>query len=177
MPPARRLSETHLQSNSPCINAAANAYISGTMDLDGLPRVVGSTPDIGAFEFQTPRSFLSYVWLQSYGLPNDGSADFVDPDGDGLNNFQEWIAGTDPTNSVSTLRLLAPLTGPSSVTVTWQRVANRSYFIERATDLSADPLFKYVASNITGCLSTTSFTDNVPRANDLVIYRVGVQPP
>ena len=43
----------------------------------------------------------SYAWLQQFGLPTDGSLDMVDTDGDGLNNWQEWRCGADPTNASS----------------------------------------------------------------------------
>ena len=92
--------------------------------------------DIGAYEFQGTGSVISYAWLQQYGLPTDGSADYADPDGDGLNNWQEWRCGTDPTNALSALRLLsAPPTG-TNVTVSWQSVAGVNYFLERSTNLA-----------------------------------------
>jgi hypothetical protein len=59
--------------------------------------------DIGAYEFPSPASLISYAWLQRYGLSNDGLADGVDFDHDGLTTWQEWIAGTDPTNAFSAL--------------------------------------------------------------------------
>jgi len=164
-----------LQSNSPCINAGINAFAPAGLDLDGHPRIAGGTVDVGAYEFQAPASLLSYAWLQQYGLPTDGSADYVDPDGDGLNNWQEWRAGTDPTNALSVLRLMTPVPGPSGLTVSWQGVGTRTYFLERSTNLGVAPVFLALSSNIVGQVGSTTFLDTNTAGIGPVFYRVGVQ--
>ena len=165
----------YLQSNSPCINSGYNAYTTNSTDLDGNPRIVGGTVDIGGYEFQSPASVISYAWLQQYGLPTDGSADYMDPDGDGLNDWQEWIAGTDPTNLLSVLRLLNPTNNVSGVGVSWQSVSGRSYWLERSTNLGTLPPFSLLKSNITGQASMTSYTDTNAIGDGPFFYRVGVQ--
>lgn len=166
---------TRLQPDSPCINAGNNAYTFGEADLDGLPRIAGGTVDIGAYEFQTPASLLSYAWLQQYGLPTDGSVDFADSDNDRLNNWQEWRCGTDPTSALSVLRLLTPLPAANNVNVNWQSVAGVSYFLERSTNLAASPPFQPLATNLVGQASTTTFTDTNISATIPAFYRVGVR--
>ncbi len=41
-----------LQPDSPCVNAGYNAFVQTASDLDGNPRVVDGTVDIGAYEFR-----------------------------------------------------------------------------------------------------------------------------
>ncbi|MGA2242005.1 MAG: choice-of-anchor Q domain-containing protein [Verrucomicrobiota bacterium] len=164
----------HLQSNSPCINAGDNAYVTGTNDLDGNPRIKGGTVDIGAYEFQTPTSVISYAWLQQYGLTNNGSADYADADHDGMNNWQEWQAGTVPTNALSVLRLSSPTRNGSGLVVTWQSVSTRAYFIERSINLGVPGSFLTLATNIAGQPGTTSFTDTYALGSGPYFYRVGI---
>src|SRR5262249_19155372 len=122
-----------LQSNSPCINAGENSSVVGGTDRDGRPRIVGGTVDIGAYEFQPGVSGGFIGWLRNYGLPTDGSADFTDPDGDGMSNWQEWLAGTIPIDAASSLRLLAPVPLPAGFLLCWNSDTAHTYFIERAT--------------------------------------------
>lgn len=163
-----------LQSNSPCINAGSNTYLTNSTDLDGNPRIVVGTVDIGAYEFQHPTSVISYAWLQQYGFPIDGSADFTDPDGDGMNNWQEWRCGTDPTNAASVLKMLAPSNSPSGVEVSWLSVPNKNYILARASNLGLQPAFQALATNISGQAGTTAYLDTNAVGNGPFYYRVGV---
>lgn len=97
--------------------------------------------DIGAYEYQNPASLISYAWLQQYGLPVDGSADFTDSDNDGMNSWQEWIGGTDPTDPASALRMRSPSNSPSGMVVNWQSVTNKTYYLQRGTNLLLHPAF------------------------------------
>ena len=166
-----------LQSNSPCINSGRNSAVAGTNDMDGLTRVMGGTVDIGAYEFQTPTSILSYAWAQQYGYPVDGSADYLDPDGDDMQNWQEWIAGTNPTNALSNLKMLPPPSDSNTngITVTWQSVAGTYYFLQRSTNLAAPASFSTIQNDIYGSDGTTSFLDESATNQGPYFYRIGVR--
>lgn len=175
----------HLQTNSPCVNSGNNVFppppvtpgpsgppfiVSG-LDLDNNPRIVGGTVDIGVYEFQFPSSTISYAWLQQFGLPIDGSVDYVDTDGDGANNFQEWLAGTTPTDSASVFRVLTVFQGTLN-SVRWLGVSNRLYTVQRATNLVPPLIFQTRASNIAGVNGTNGYSETPP-ASGAVLYRVG----
>jgi hypothetical protein len=129
--------------------------------------------DIGAYEFQSPGSRISYAWLQQYGLATDGSADFADPDGDGMNNWQEWVAGTVPTDATSLFRLLAPVPTPPGLRLRWNGDTNHAYFIERATTLKPPLSFSLLRTNVPGLSGTTTFTDTTLPATGAAFYRIG----
>ena len=101
--------------------------------------------------------------------------DYADTDADRFNNWQEWRAGTDPKNRSSVLRLLTAMPGLSGMTVSWQSVSDRMYFLDRSTNLGVVPAFLPWRSNILGHPGTTTLTDADVVDVGAVLYRVGVQ--
>ena len=103
----------------------------------------------------------------------------ADSDRDGMNNWQEWRAGTDPTIAASVLQMLAPTDGVSGITVSWQSVTNRLYTLECWANPVAGSWtqapFVNVQSNIVGQAGTTSYTDTNAAGVGPFFYRVGVQ--
>jgi hypothetical protein len=174
-PPLFVAGTSRLQSSSPCINSGNNNFAPAGGDFDGNPRIAGATVDVGAFEFQSPGSVISYAWLQQYALPTTGSVDYADPDGDGMNNWQEWRCDTDPTNAASVLRVTLSSTSPSVPNISWPSSTARSYFVERATDLNAQPAFQILATNIAGLAGTTTYSDTNTTGSGPYFYRVAPQ--
>jgi hypothetical protein len=163
-----------LQTNSPCINSGLNSATPTDLDLDQLPRIAGGTVDMGAYEFQSPLSVISYAWLQQFGLPTDGSADGLDSDEDTRNTWQEWRCGTDPTDPLSVLRVSALEPNAFGIFVTWPGVSGVRYFLERSDDLGV-PGFSLVQDEIPGGTGTMNYLDSEATGVGPFFYRVGVR--
>jgi hypothetical protein len=161
-----------LKASSPCINAGNGN--PGSTDLDGRGRVVGGRIDMGAYEFQAAGVGEFTHWLGIHGLPTGGVADYEDTDLDRMNNWQEWKAGTAPTDPDSVLRLLAPTVMSAGVLVSWQSVAGKSYIVERTSDPANVASFEVLQAGIAGQEGVTTFADSAPRSAP-TFYRVAVE--
>src|ERR1035437_8429925 len=82
-PPGAGTVDVRVQSGAGNANSAANY----TRPIWGYGLSVTSIVD--QFTFQTLDAF--HTWLAYYGLPSNGSADYLDSDNDGLNNWQEYL--------------------------------------------------------------------------------------
>ena len=117
-----------------------------------------------------------HAWLASYGLPSDGSADNRDSDGDGLINWQEYLAGTNPTNASSVFKITAgQARSGGQFVLRWLSVSNRLYDVLRGTNLAAGAgAFIPVpgATNLAGTPPQNTWTDSVSPAPTRVFYRL-----
>lgn len=110
------------------IEGIRTGVVAERLDVDNF-KVVGSWDAPGApFTGELP-SF----WLQEYGQA--AGSETNDVDHDGLSNYGEYLAGSDPTNSLS--RFLVELTrdGNGSPALKWGRQARRTYTVLRSSDL------------------------------------------
>ena len=74
-------------------------------------------------------------WLGQYGMTNNFEAAATeDTDGDGSKTWQEYVAGTDPTNANSVLKLLLDLQ-PGANELRWDAAADRSYTVYFGSNL------------------------------------------
>lgn len=90
----------------------------------------------------SPSAFLTFVndtdndglpdeWETSFGLdPNSATDRLLDRDGDGHLNWQEYVAGTDPTNALSHLKLDF---------LSFTAVSNKTYSVEFTPQLFTEP--------------------------------------
>ena len=150
-------------------NATSSANYTSPIWGYGL----SATSSVARFTFQSMDQF--HAWLASYGLPTNGSADYLDSDGDGMNNWQEYLAGTNPTNAGSVFKIISGqmITG-SQFVVHWSSVSNRLYDVLRATNLAGGTGAFVVLPSATNRIATpplNTWTDSVSRPS---FYRVSV---
>jgi NHL repeat len=108
--------------------------------------------------------------LRYFGSVNNLlSVSNADADGDGMNNWQEYVAGTDPTDPDSCL-YLTPLQNQNR-SIYWPSVTGKQYVIQRSTTLFPANWFP-ISTNI-GTGTTMEFDD--PTGGNTYFYRVQVQ--
>jgi subtilisin family serine protease len=114
-------------------------------------------------------------WEQMYFGALTGTNPNADPDHDGASNLAEWLAGTNPTNAASALRLMPPLvTTSNSVILRWPSAAGKSYRLERATNLLTG-FNSIVRSNILATPPLNSEPDNAALGGRTRYYRLRVE--
>jgi hypothetical protein len=120
------------------------------------------------------------AWLAQYGWTNDFEiAATNDDDIDGAFNWEEWIAGTDPTNRLSVLRFTGANTMSTQgvFVVRWPSTSNRFYDLSRSSNLSAGTSSFVIlpgASNLPATPFENSYTDSVSGAGS-GFYRIDVR--
>jgi hypothetical protein len=110
---------------------------------------------------------LPIAWLLlNFGTTNVNAN--ADPTGKGMTIAQDYLAGTDPNNADSILRITSGSfsRGGTNATLTWNSVTTRYYYVQKALNLNSDTWTDSglgLVSPATGSSTTADFTDtNAP---------------
>jgi hypothetical protein len=140
--------------NSPLANVDVNVVAPTDADSDGLPD----------------------YWETKFGVTNANG----DDDGDGVSNFAEYFANTNPTNAASALKIISATYDVSgNFVLTWQSVGNTRYRIQYSDDATTffdltRPVNIETDSSADGTASTQTFVDSTASAETTRYYRVKV---
>jgi len=99
----------------------------------------------------------------------------ADPDGDGFSNLEEYLAGTDPTEPGSALRITSIAASGADVVISFTTSSNKLYDVQYNVD-STMPNWSAVVTNVAGTGGIVQATD--PGAASLTnrFYRVRLAP-
>jgi hypothetical protein len=79
---------------------------------------------------------MSDLYEQYYfGVVSTNRTQLTDTDKDGMSDYAEFIAGTDPTNPASNLRFVKAFQAGGQVTFQWAAIPGRIYQVESSTNL------------------------------------------
>jgi hypothetical protein len=116
------------------------SYVDGAADMD-TPYQLESFPGsvwVMSAATNTP-SMTSDEWKKAFfgSLTNSLALDTADADGDGVANWKEYLAGTNPTNAASCLQFSSAVNATGGTTLSWLSAPGKTYVIECASSINA----------------------------------------
>jgi Tol biopolymer transport system component len=115
------------------------------------------------------------LWMMHYfGHPTGQAGDLSltqnDADGDGMSNLQEFLAGTDPTNPASVLRLQigVQVSTPNNVMLNWPTVPGKNYRVQFKDNLNDAVWSEVPGAAVVGLQGSFS----IPAGRSSRFYRV-----
>ena len=146
------------------IGFAGDAKYGHGVCLDDV-EVTGYPGEITSVTNNTP-----LAWLADYGLEPTDTGALSDTDHDGMKAWEEWIAGTIPTQFLSVLKISNSLNTTNGRILLWPTVTGRVYSVSWSTNLLTAPPTLFMTNNTTGI-----YTDTVHTIEQSGFYRIGVQ--
>ena len=151
--------------NSNAGSLEVNTY-SDVIAFTNLSNDVGDTnwPISLAITALTP--FQSWQVFYFGSTTNPAAAPDADPDKDGMSNWAEFLAGTDPTNSASVLRITTVARQGNDLLITWTMGSGKTNVLQQADGLGGTSNFADVFTVLT-VGSATNYLDVGAATNGL----------
>lgn len=163
-------------SNAFSVFAVDNTIYTNTANTNFYGFTLTNAVNFITLDALPPPHGTPIPWLMSYGFTNNfAGAELLDPNGNGLAVWQDYLAGLNPLDTNSTFVVqLAP--GPTPPQIIFNTVVGRAYRIEWATDLNGP--WTVLRDGITGTGANITFTDLRDLSQvDGMFYRVAVEGP
>jgi hypothetical protein len=124
--------------------ASGQSYSLHFVGADGVPNIntkyqLESVPgSAGIGSAILTAQITSDEWRMSFfgSTTSPQAQDNADPDGDGVPNWQEYLAGTNPTNAASCLRLGSTTGAAHQVNLTWLTAPGKNYVLQSSATLT-----------------------------------------
>jgi len=142
-------------------------------DLSGNARIFNASVDMGAYEFfytDSDNDLMPDYWEEIYGFDISVDDSAEDQDGDSFTNLQEYLLGTNPTNSTDAFRADEVVAlGNGTFQLTWTSVSGKEYSIQTSTNLTewADVVGSFIATS-----DTTTTSVNIDPDSTKAFFRV-----
>jgi hypothetical protein len=161
-------------------NLAAGTYIiqwTAVTDYDAPSAQTNTLAAGGALTFtglytmpDVNGNGISDLWEKRYfGSVSASHSAAVDSDHDGMSDYAEFIAGTNPTNAASVFAVDAVTSG-SAIQLEWTLAANRSYRVAGSTNIvDWTPVSAWL-------YNTNRYTITPSRSGPPTFYRIEVKP-
>jgi len=119
-------------------------------------------------------------WELEHGLnPLDNSGDngkWGDKDKDGVSNYDEWRAGTDPNDDTDFLEITAIERSGGNADIRWRTVAGFDYRLQCASNLTDRPMaWQTVYGYVTAATNEAQHAEGIPVNVSNRVYRVDVR--
>jgi hypothetical protein len=143
-------------TNSP---ATAKGRRLSNVRADLLERCYANPPTIGAFEASpvpieradSDGDLMPDIWEDANGLNKDNPNDAIlDGDNDRMNNFGEYLTGTDPNDAQSVFMLRSPRLFGDGISFRYQTSTGRVYRVETREWPALGPWLELWVTNGTG---------------------------
>jgi hypothetical protein len=93
-----------------------------------------------------------------------------------MSNLAEYLAGTDPRDAHSYLRINSlTLDGTNGVQVVWGSASNKLYSIERATALGGSGTFSPIVEHVLSTPPENAYWDSTATNSTAFFYRIKVE--